>query len=47
MFVFLFTDIEGSSQLWEAHTDQMGEVIARHDAILQDQVEASVGLRPR
>jgi len=38
MLVFLFTDIEGSTPLWEAHTDEMGEVIARHDAILQEQV---------
>lgn len=38
MLVFLFTDIEGSSRLWEVHTDQMGEAIARHDAILQEQV---------
>ena len=38
MLVFLFTDIEGSSRLWEVYTEQMGEVIARHDAILQEQV---------
>ena len=37
--VFLFTDIEGSTRLWEEHTEEMGEVIARHDAILQEQVE--------
>ena len=43
MLVFLFTDIEGSSRLWEAHTDQMGAVIARHDAILQEQVEGCGG----
>lgn len=36
MLVFLFTDIEGSTRLWEAHTDEMGDVIARHDAILQE-----------
>jgi len=43
MLAFLFTDIEGSSRLWEAHTDQMGEVIARHDAILQEQVKGCGG----
>jgi class 3 adenylate cyclase len=43
MFVFMFTDIEGSSRLWEQHTDEMGEVIARHDAILQEQVESCGG----
>jgi class 3 adenylate cyclase len=43
MLVFLFTDIEGSSRLWEEHTDAMGQVIARHDAILQEQVECCGG----
>ena len=38
MPVFLFTDIEGSSRMWEEHTDEMGAVIARHDAILQEQI---------
>jgi WD40 repeat protein/class 3 adenylate cyclase len=43
MYVFLFTDIQGSTRLWEEHTAEMGEVIARHDAILQGQVEACGG----
>ncbi|MGD2146115.1 MAG: adenylate/guanylate cyclase domain-containing protein, partial [Anaerolineae bacterium] len=43
MLVFLFTDIEGSSRLWEEHTAAMGEVIARHDAILRERIEASGG----
>jgi class 3 adenylate cyclase len=43
MPVFVFTDIEGSTRLWEEHTGQMGAVIARHDAILQEQVSASGG----
>jgi adenylate cyclase len=43
MPVFFFTDIEGSTRLWEEHTDEMGAVIARHDAILQEQVSASGG----
>ena len=43
MLVFLFTDIEGSSRLWEAHTGEMGAVIARHDDILQEQVKAAGG----
>jgi class 3 adenylate cyclase len=43
MLVFLFTDIEGSTRLWEEHTGAMGAVIARHDAILQQQVEAHGG----
>jgi class 3 adenylate cyclase len=43
MYVFLFTDIEGSSQLWEEHTVEMTTVIARHDDILRQQVEAAGG----
>ena len=43
MVVFLFTDIEGSSKLWETHTEVMAGVIARHDAILQEQVEGCGG----
>ncbi|MBA2564423.1 MAG: tetratricopeptide repeat protein [Gemmatimonadetes bacterium] len=31
---FLFTDIEGSTALWEAHPERMSDVIARHDALL-------------
>jgi WD40 repeat protein/class 3 adenylate cyclase len=43
MFVFLFTDIEGSTRLWEEHTGEMGQVIARHDVILRKQIKASGG----
>ncbi|MEJ2735987.1 MAG: adenylate/guanylate cyclase domain-containing protein, partial [Anaerolineae bacterium] len=43
MPVFLFTDIEGSTRLWEAHTAEMGAVIARHDALLQEVVSPSGG----
>jgi len=38
MLVFLFTDIEGSTRLWEKHTQEMGGVISRHDAILRQQI---------
>jgi class 3 adenylate cyclase/predicted ATPase len=43
MPVFLFTDIEGSSRLWEEHTGVMTGVIARHDEILREQVEVTGG----
>jgi WD40 repeat protein/class 3 adenylate cyclase len=43
MPVFLFTDIEGSTRLWEEHTHEMGGVIARHDALLQRQITESGG----
>ena len=36
MFVFLFTDIEGSSKLWEEHTAVMTSIIARHDEIRRE-----------
>jgi class 3 adenylate cyclase len=39
MLVFLFTDIEGSSKLWEEHTEAMTPIIARHDQILQELVD--------
>jgi len=29
---FLFTDIEGSTRLWEEHPNTMREALARHDA---------------
>src|SRR6266545_2070072 len=32
---FLFTDIEGSTPLWEGEPDQMRLALARHDAILR------------
>jgi class 3 adenylate cyclase/tetratricopeptide (TPR) repeat protein len=43
MPVFLFTDIEGSTRLWEQHTAEMGAVIARHDALLRERVHAAGG----
>ena len=41
--VFLFTDIEGSTQLWENHRDEMQEDLARHDTLLRDTVESNEG----
>ena len=35
---FLFTDIEGSTRLWEEHTDAMSATLARHDTILREAV---------
>lgn len=32
--VFLFTDIQGSTQLWEIHGRAMGDALSQHDAIL-------------
>ncbi len=41
---FLFTDIEGSTRLWQAHPDAMGAAIARHDEILRMEVEGYDGV---
>jgi class 3 adenylate cyclase len=43
VLVFLFTDIEGSTRLWEQHTDLMGAVIDRHDAMLRERIGACGG----
>lgn len=40
---FLFTDIEGSTRLWEANPESMGLAIARHDEILRRCVEEQGG----
>jgi predicted ATPase/class 3 adenylate cyclase len=40
---FLFTDIEGSTRLWEEHPQAMSEALARHDTILAEAVESSGG----
>jgi predicted ATPase/class 3 adenylate cyclase len=34
-FTFLFTDLEGSTRLWEEHPEAMAEVLRRHDEILR------------
>src|SRR5215218_9028474 len=41
---FLFTDIVGSTTMWEAHPQSMGLALARHDAILQQVISASGGI---
>jgi LuxR family transcriptional regulator, maltose regulon positive regulatory protein len=40
---FLFTDIEGSTQLWENQPQAMSTALARHDAILHDVMVAHGG----
>ncbi len=35
---FLFTDIEGSTELWEQHPDVMREALVRHDALLRQTI---------
>ncbi len=40
---FLFTDIEGSTALWEKYPEAMKPALARHDAILCASVESNRG----
>lgn len=40
---FLFTDIEGSTRLWETQTEAMRRALARHDELLRQAIEANRG----
>src|SRR4051812_24836883 len=40
---FLFTDIEGSTRLWEQHARAMQLALSRHDNILRDAIEQNGG----
>ncbi len=46
---FLFTDVEGSSRLWEREPDAMGQALARHDQLIEEHVAGYHGVvvRPR
>ncbi len=43
ILTFLFTDIEGSTQLWEQHPEAMKIALARHDVILHGAIENHKG----
>jgi adenylate cyclase len=40
---FLFTDIEGSTRLWESQPEAMRTALARHDALLRRCIETNQG----
>ena len=40
---FLFTDIEGSTRLWETHPEAMRLAVARHDQLLRQSIAARSG----
>jgi predicted ATPase/class 3 adenylate cyclase len=40
---FVFTDIEGSTPMWEREPDAMRQALARHDAILRQAIETQGG----
>jgi predicted ATPase/class 3 adenylate cyclase len=39
----LFTDIEGSTRLWEQHPEAMGIALERHDALMRSSIEGTGG----
>lgn len=43
VFTFLFTDIEGSTPLWEHYPEAMPAALAEHDAILREAIESHGG----
>ena len=49
LITYLFTDVQGSTPLWQQHPLEMREVMTRHDSLLTSAVEASGGtvVRPR
>jgi class 3 adenylate cyclase len=36
---FLFTDLEGSTRLWQEHPDAMRPALARHDDLVRTAIE--------
>lgn len=40
---FLFTDVEGSTRLWERHPTEMAAALAAHDALLRQVIERNDG----
>jgi len=40
---FLFTDLEGSTRLWDEHPDAMKSALARHDELLRTAVKSHGG----
>jgi predicted ATPase/class 3 adenylate cyclase len=41
---FLFTDIEGSTRLWEERGEDMSAALARHDSLLREAIQANQGV---
>src|SRR5436190_1088233 len=40
---FLFTDIEGSTRLWEEHPAEMRQALSRHHALVAGEIERNGG----
>ncbi|MFN8593367.1 MAG: tetratricopeptide repeat protein [Thermomicrobiales bacterium] len=43
ILTFLFTDVEGSTRLWEADTRAMSAALSHHDAVLTDAISTAGG----
>ncbi len=43
VLTFCFSDIEGSTTLWEAHPEAMADALVRHDEVIADVIEAHGG----
>lgn len=41
---FMFTDLEGSSRLWDQHAEIMRDALARHDAVSRAVIESEGGV---
>src|SRR5436190_23347495 len=41
---FLFTDLEGSTRLWEEHREAMPAALVRHDEIVRGAIEGHGGV---
>ena len=40
---FLFTDLQGSTRLWDEHPEEMGVALARHDELVHALIRARGG----
>lgn len=47
VITYLFTDVEGSTQLWQQHPDDMRAALAGHDALLASEIERHDGVPVR
>ncbi len=43
VFTFLFTDVEGSTRLWETQMEAMSAALARHDVLVREAIIAHAG----
>lgn len=44
---FLFTDVQGSTRLWEQAPISMWEAMARHDALVEGCVDTVLKVKPQ